>query len=103
MYKVEFLPIAAKDMHEIVRYISKDLCNPMAAARLAKQFITAADTLGDYPYASAVYTPIRPLEKEYRKLVVKNYMMFYWADEAQKCVTVASVLYAKRDYGRIIG
>lgn len=28
--------------------------------------------------------------------------MFYWVDEAEKLVTVARVIYAKRDYGRLL-
>ena len=34
MYKLEYLPIARKDMLDIVRYISQDLKNPDAAKRL---------------------------------------------------------------------
>ena len=34
MYKLEYLPVARKDMLEIVRYISRELQNPDAADRL---------------------------------------------------------------------
>ena len=33
MYKLEYLPVARKDMIEIVRYISRELQNPDAAVR----------------------------------------------------------------------
>ena len=39
---------------------------------------------------------------EYRKTVVENYLMFYWVDEPGKTVTVARVIYGKRDYGKMI-
>lgn len=35
LYKLEYLPVARKDMLEIVRYISRELQNPDAADRLA--------------------------------------------------------------------
>ena len=35
MYKLEYLPVAQRDMVEIVRYISGELQNPAAADRLA--------------------------------------------------------------------
>ena len=35
LYKLEYLPVARKDMIEIVRYISRELQNPDAADRLA--------------------------------------------------------------------
>ena len=77
MYKLEYLPVARKDMIEIVRYISRELQNPD-------------------------YQPIRSLKHEYRKILVQNYLMFYWVDEEEKLVTVARVVYAKRDYGRLL-
>lgn len=41
MYKLEYLPVARKDMLEIVRYISRELQNPDAADRLAVELIDA--------------------------------------------------------------
>ena len=94
MYKLEYLPVARKDMLEIVRYISRELQNPDAADRLAGVLL--------FPYATLTYQPIRPLKHEYRKILVQNYLMFYWVDEEKKLVTVARVVYAKRDYGRLL-
>lgn len=102
MYSLEYLPIARQDMIEIVQYISKNLSNPTAAAQLADHLIEAGERLTQFPYANPVYYPIRPLKREYRKIPVKNYLMFYWVDEAEKLVTVARVIYAKRDYGRLL-
>lgn len=102
MYKLEYLPTALNDMVEIVKYISVELKNPIAANRLSEEFIKAAEGLTDFPYSNPVYTPMRPLKREYRKTVVENYIMFYWVDEANKIITIARVLYGKRDYGKII-
>ena len=102
MYKLEYLPVARKDMLEIVRYISGELQNPDAAARLAVELVDAAESVLTFPYATPVYQPIRLLKHEYRKLLVQNYLMFYWVDEEKKLVTVARVVYAKRDYGRLL-
>lgn len=97
-YDLDFLPVAQKDMIDIVMYISKVLCNPVAANRLAEKFINEAEKLRDFPYSLPAYYPIRPLEREYRKLIVDNYIMFYWVDETKHCITVARVIYAKSDY-----
>ena len=98
MYKLEYLPVARKDMIEIVRYISRELQNPDAADRLAD----AAESVLTFPYAAPAYQPIRSLKHEYRKILVQNYLMFYWVDEEERLVTVARVVYAKRDYGRLL-
>lgn len=89
-------------MVEIVRYISKELHNPAAANRLATSFLEAADRAASFPYAAPSYTPIRSLKHEYRKLVIQNYLMFYWVDEQKQTVTIAYVTYAKRDYERLL-
>ena len=102
MYKVEYLPVARKDMLEIVRYISGELKNPNAADRLAVELINAMENVLTFPYRAPVYQPIRPLKHEYRKILVHNYLMFYWVDEDKELVTVARVVYAKRDYSRVL-
>ena len=103
MYKLEYLPVARKDMIEIVRYISRELQNPDAADRLAVELVNAAESVLTFPYAAPAYQPIRSLKHEYRKILVQNYLMFYWVDEEERLVTVARVVYAKRDYGRLLG
>ena len=102
MYKLEYLPVARRDMIEIVRYISQELQNPTAADQLAMELIEAGDSIPKFPYVNPAFIPIRPLKHEYRKLLVQNYFMFYWVDEVKKLVTVARVVYARRDYKRLL-
>lgn len=49
MYKLEYLPVARKDMLEIVRYISRELQNPDAADRLAGELVNAAEGVLLFP------------------------------------------------------
>ena len=102
MYKLEYLPIAKHDLIEIIQYISQILQNPGAANRLAEEIITSIDKLTAFPYAFPVYIPIKPLKYEYRKLLVKNFIVFYYVDETNKLITVSRVLYAKRNYKQIL-
>ncbi len=102
MYRLEYLPMAKQDMADIVRYISHDLSNPVAAGRLADEMVEAAEGLTDFPYSRPVYHPIRALQQEYRRLLVKNYFLFYFVDEEEKRITIARVLYARRDYEHLL-
>ena len=102
MYKLEFLPIARDDMLEAVKYIANELKSPVAAQNLADDFISAAERLCEFPYANNVYVPIKPLELEYRRTIVKNYLMFYTVNEQTKTVTIMRVIYSKRDIENII-
>ena len=102
MYRLEYLPIARRDMVEIARYISHELCNPIAAKTLAEEMLEKAEKLTETPYLNAIYICDRPLQHEYRKLIVQNYIMFYWVDEKEKMITIARVVYARRDYARLM-
>lgn len=102
MYKLEYLPVAQKDMIEIMRYISLKLQNPDAANHLAVELIQAAESVLTFPYAMPVYRSIRPLKYEYRKILVQNFFIFYMINEDKKLVTVSRVIYAKRDYGQLL-
>ena len=102
MYQLVFLLIARQDMTDIARYIGHELCNPTAAFMLADEMIAAAERLVDFPYINAVHKSEEPLKKEYRKLIVKSYIMFYWVDEKEKRITIARVIYARRDYEKLL-
>jgi len=102
MYQLTFLPIARHDMTDVVRYISHELLNPAAADALADEMVEAAGRLCDFPYINAVHQTVKPLKHEYRKLLVKNYIMLYWVDEQDKLITIARVIYARRDYEKLL-
>ena len=97
MYNLEFLPIAKNDMLEIIKYISDELKNPVAAQNLAEEFVSSAERICEFPYTNNVYIPIKPLEFEYRRIIVNHYLMFYTVDESAKTVTIMRVIYARRD------
>jgi len=102
MYQLSFLPIAKQDMTDISQYISHELCNPTAAEKLAEEMIEAAERLMEFPYINAIHQTFKPLKHEFRKQIVKNYIMFYWIDEEDEMVTIARVIYARRDYEELL-
>lgn len=102
VYKLEYLLVAQRDMVEIVRYISGKLQKPDAADCLVMELVNVAERVITFPYALPAYQPIRLLKREYWKILVQNFLMFYWVDEEKKLVTVARVMYAKRDIGRLL-
>lgn len=102
MYNLEYLPVARQDMIDIVRYIGRELNNPKAAERMAVELIDAGNRIASFPYANPAYILIRPLKHEYRKLLIRNYLMFYWVNEENNLVTIARVIYAKRDYEKML-
>ena len=68
------------------------------ALKHVEELIEAVNRLPEFPYAYPAYIPIRTLKNEYRKLLVANYLIFYCVDDCEKVITVARVIYAKRNY-----
>ena len=101
MYKIELLPIAKKDIEDIIDYISNTLKNNVAAIKLSKDFIRGANSIIDLPYGSPEYEPIRQLKYNYRCVKIKNYLMFYTINENNKTITILRVLYQKMDINSV--
>jgi addiction module RelE/StbE family toxin len=100
-YKIEYLPIADRDLTEIFSYIAVDLAAPQAAANLLEKIGQAIQTLETFPYAYPVYhsTEIHTETFEFRSLIVASYLVFYYVTE--NTVTIARVVYGKRDMRNI--
>jgi len=102
MYKVITLLRARQEMRDIANYIRTEFDSPVAAKRLMRRFKEASARLKEHPFSCPVYLSEIPLEHEYRKLVVKNYIIFYWVDEEKKLVTVARVIHANLNHGDVL-
>ena len=96
MYRLSYLPVANRDITDIVNYIAETLAAPKAALDLLKALHESISRLKDFPY-SCVYQPVKPLEQEYRILTIKNYAVFYTVNEQDKLVEIYRVIYAKRN------
>ena len=102
MYKLEFLPIAKKDMDDIIYYISNNLKNRTAAINLSNNFIKGANSILEFPYGSSVYRTSKKLKQEYRCFKIKNFLMFYNVNEKDSVITIVRVLYQKMDINNIL-
>ena len=95
MYSILFLPIAKKDINDILFYMSIILKNKKASQSFMKEFIKKINSLLVFPYGEPVYDYDNKLHYEYRCLRVKNYLLFYVIDESKKTITISRILYNK--------
>ena len=102
LYKLKYRATAIRELAEITDYIRTALKNPLAADRLARDFIDAGNRLLAFPYANPVHAASKPLKHEYRKCGVRGYILFYWVDEQRKYVIISHVVYARRNYDSIL-
>jgi toxin ParE1/3/4 len=100
MYKIRYLPIAQKDLQDIVLYILENLKSPKAAMDFIDTLDESILRLKQYPYSCTLYQPKERLESEYRFLHVKNYLVFYLV--AENIIEIHRVVYIKMDLKKLI-
>ncbi|MCL1831576.1 MAG: type II toxin-antitoxin system RelE/ParE family toxin [Oscillospiraceae bacterium] len=98
MYKLDLLPTAQRQKDKMLDYIKHDFYNPTAAKRINKQIDNAFMRIRRMPYSCPVYESDVVSEHEYRKLIVKNYIVLYWVDDDDKTITVARIFHGKQNY-----
>lgn len=84
-------------MQEIVRYISNELFAPDAANNFLDQFQKSINGLSEIPdrYSLVDEEPWR--NEGVRKIIVKNFLIYFWIDEPNRKVQVIGVIYGRRD------
>jgi toxin ParE1/3/4 len=100
MYKLKYLPLALKDLHEITNYITDILMAPKAAMDLIDTLDNTISRLKKFPYSCKIYQTEEPLETEYRMLSVKNYLVFYQVEG--KTVEIHRIINARMDYDKFM-
>jgi addiction module RelE/StbE family toxin len=100
MHKLRINPLALKDLLEIKEYIENELHNSYAAARLITGIIESYEKLKEYPMLGSDLSSRINISTDFRLLVTGNYIIFYKFDI--EYVSIYRILYAKRDYLKII-
>ena len=101
-YRIDVSDPAENDLRNIIRYITTSLSAPITATKMLDLFEDALMRLADMPQKYPTVTEERLSSMGYRKLPVKNYIVFFTIDEKDKVVNVERILYARRDWLRIL-
>jgi len=101
-YHIRVLQLAQSDIREIHRYISEDLSNPEAAVRRIKKIETLIRSLTNIPARLPLVLDDYLASKGLRMMVVKTHLVFFVIREDIKTVSVIRILYARRDWMRLL-
>lgn len=96
-YEVKITKQALGQMKEIVHYISHELLAPEAATNLLDKMEVAIDSLSEMPDRMSLVDEKPWNSKGIRKIIVKNFLIYFWIDEEHKRVQVTAVVFEKRD------
>lgn len=100
MHEVKYLPLAQRDLINIIDYITDTLKAPKAAMDLVDALDASISRLAQFPYSGRVYQLVQPLQSEYRVLPVKNYLVFYVVNQHE--VEIHRILYAKMNIEKFV-
>jgi addiction module RelE/StbE family toxin len=101
MYKLKITELADRDLDGIVEYIVKELKNPKAATDFLNEVEKSYQYLITMPKMYALCDEPEMQAKGYRKVLIKNYVLFFSIDETKKEVVVLRFIYAARDYYKL--
>jgi toxin ParE1/3/4 len=102
-YRVDVSEPAENDLKDIVRYIASQLSAPVSALRMMELLEEAMASLSDMPQRRCpLVADERLSQMGYRKLPMKDYIVFFSIDEKNKVFDVERILYGRRDWLRIL-
>lgn len=101
-YKVIVQNAAASDLAGIWEYLAVELKEPETAARILDALDKAVASLRELPERYALLADKLLREKGIHKVPVKNYIVFYKVNEAEKSVAVLRVLHGRRDWEHVL-
>ena len=96
-YSVKLTPHAIAQIQETIAYISKVLQVPETARAWSDHLQKEIAGLSTMParFSAVDEEPWR--SRGYRKMPVKNFVVYYYADDETKTVWVTAVVYGRRD------
>ena len=99
-YTYELMPSAIRDLNGIMEYISVQLCAKESAINLLDEIEASIQNACIFPLAAPLLKDGPLLQKGYRKLIVKNYLVLYIPDDGKRILNVMRILYFSKDYLR---
>ena len=101
-YEVRITSIALEQINKIREYILYELCSPIAAKKLLEYFYKGINSLSVFPERHKVVKEYPWGDEGVRKLIVKNYFVYYIVDTGSKIIQVLGVIYSKQDQENIL-
>ena len=101
-YQYHFTKKAKSDLDEILSYISIELSNPDAAASFLKDLQTVLTSICSVPKIGRIVENEFLPDKEIRKSLVGNYVLYYLPDTEEKSIYVLRILYSRRNLDELV-
>ena len=96
-YKIIITPTAIENIKTIAFYISKELCNYIAANNFLNSIKNKIKELELFPFSHPLVDNIKIKIKGLRKQKYKSFIIYFVINDIKKEIQVLAVIYEKRD------
>ncbi|MBQ9297658.1 MAG: type II toxin-antitoxin system RelE/ParE family toxin [Clostridia bacterium] len=97
-YNIQLTDEFIEGIDEICYYISSTLKSPVASNKLRQKVMYTILTLEKSPRMFTKIEKFSKTKKQYRRIVVNNYVILYTIDEEKKTIYIAHIYYQGRNY-----
>lgn len=97
VYSVKITAQARAQMQDITHYIAVELTAPDAALRLLDTLEKEISSLSQHPHRITLTEEEPWRSYGIHKMIVKNFLVYFWIDEDAYKVQVTAVIYGRRD------
>ncbi|MBR5280251.1 MAG: type II toxin-antitoxin system RelE/ParE family toxin [Clostridia bacterium] len=101
-FDYNFTQKAVQDLEEILHYISVELSNSQAAARLNVHIFQSIDMLRSFPDMGAIVDNEFIKDKTVRKVIVGHFILYYKNHYDAQSITILRILYGRRNLNEIL-
>ncbi|MCL2010864.1 MAG: type II toxin-antitoxin system RelE/ParE family toxin [Synergistaceae bacterium] len=97
-FQVKYSEQAAQDISDIIEYICGVLHNPGAAECFYDEVNKKRQNISKNPFMYPLSRDEKLNAEGYRVVVIRNYLLFYFINEADMIVYIARIVYGRRDF-----
>jgi plasmid stabilization system protein ParE len=101
-YTFVFTELYNDDIEEARHYFRIEKKEPKIGANLMKLIVRKINILETMPYSRPLVLNTYLATRGFRTVLVKNYILFYFVDEANRTVVLARFIHGSRDWANII-
>lgn len=98
IYEIVFTEDSKNGIKEIYDYISNNLVNEEAAKRLMRKIKEKVLNLSKTPKLYKKIEKTKKIKREFRRMIVNNYVILYTVDDDKKIVYISHMYYKRKDY-----
>jgi toxin ParE1/3/4 len=102
VYKLIVSKEAHIDIDNIVTYIAVELANSSAAIDFLDDVERSYRAITNNPRMYSLCDDSILKKDGYRKIVIRNYLVFYRIDEEKKIIIIVRVIYGGRNYNKLL-